>query len=128
MFWVYLILLFPVYYGLRYLWELIPVGNIRKRAVFISGCDTGFGRLLALKCTEKGIPVFAGCYTKQGEENLQSEAKGSPGRLVTFPLDITKDKSVEDAAEYVKKNLQSDEMLWAVVNNAGVFSCYGPDA
>jgi NAD(P)-dependent dehydrogenase (short-subunit alcohol dehydrogenase family) len=128
MFWVYLILLFPVYYGLRYLWELIPVGNIKKRAVFISGCDTGFGRLLALKCSESGIPVFAGCYTKQGEQNLQGEAKGSPGRLVTFPLDITKDKSVEDAAEYVKKNLRSDEMLWAVVNNAGVFSCYGPDA
>uniref|UniRef100_A0A914ZCY4 Uncharacterized protein n=1 Tax=Panagrolaimus superbus TaxID=310955 RepID=A0A914ZCY4_9BILA len=128
MFWVYLILAFPVYYGLRYLWELIPVGNIKKRAVFISGCDTGFGRLLALKCTENGIPTFAGCYTKQGEENLKGDAKGFPGRLVTFPLDITKDESVEEAAKYVKKNLASDEMLWAVVNNAGVFSCYGPDA
>uniref|UniRef100_A0AC34G5P2 Uncharacterized protein n=1 Tax=Panagrolaimus sp. ES5 TaxID=591445 RepID=A0AC34G5P2_9BILA len=47
-------------------------------------------------------------------ENLQSEAKGSPGRLVTLPLDITKDESVEEAAKYVKKNLASDEMLWAV--------------
>jgi len=107
---------------------LIPVGDLKKKAVFISGCDSGFGRLLALKCVKNGIPVFAGCYTKQGQESLEKDAKGYPGRLVSVPLDITKDDSVKAAAETVKKLLPSDETLWAIVNNAGVFNCYGPDA
>lgn len=53
------------YYVLRYLWELIPLPDLSKRAVFITGADTGFGHLLALKCAEKGLPTFAGCVTSE---------------------------------------------------------------
>lgn len=106
---VFLVILSIIYYSARYLWELIQVDGLNKKAVFISGCDTGFGHLLALKCTKNGIPVYAGCYTKEGEERLQKEAKGNPGRLVTVPLDITKDESVKKAADLVKKNLPKDE-------------------
>lgn len=53
------------YYFLRYLWELPEVQGLSKRAVFISGADTGFGQLLALKCAANGIPVFAGCLTQE---------------------------------------------------------------
>ncbi|KAE9550958.1 hypothetical protein FO519_005819 [Halicephalobus sp. NKZ332] len=63
-----------------------------------------------------------------GQESLEKEAKGSPGRLITVPLDITKDDSVKAAAETVKKLLPADEQLWGLVNNAGIFNCYGPDA
>uniref|UniRef100_A0AC34QU15 Uncharacterized protein n=1 Tax=Panagrolaimus sp. JU765 TaxID=591449 RepID=A0AC34QU15_9BILA len=127
-FWFYFLLWIPTYYLLRYLWELIPVKNWKKKAVFISGCDSGFGRLLAIKCAKNGLPVFAGCFTKSGEESLQNETKNLPGKVVTLPLDITKDESVKDAAEKVKKLLGKDDQLWALVNNAGVFNCYGPDA
>lgn len=33
--------------------------------VFITGCDSGFGRLLALKLLKMGVNVFAGCYTER---------------------------------------------------------------
>ncbi|KAI1710866.1 short chain dehydrogenase domain-containing protein [Ditylenchus destructor] len=123
----------PIYYTLRYLWELIPEvtnTNKAKRAVFISGCDTGFGRLLALKCVRNGIPTYAGCLTKEGEENLIEESKDwSHGKLVTVLLDVTSDDSVKLAAELVEKHLDERNIqLWALVNNAGIFSVYGPDA
>ncbi|KAK6010438.1 hypothetical protein OSTOST_24535, partial [Ostertagia ostertagi] len=36
----------------------------RGKYVFITGCDSGFGRLLALKLLKMGVNVFAGCYTE----------------------------------------------------------------
>jgi hypothetical protein len=61
----FLFIAFTIYYILRYLWELVPVGGDRsKKAVLITGCDSGFGHLLALKCASKGMKVFAGCFTE----------------------------------------------------------------
>lgn len=65
MLWVLLLLLVPLYYLARYLWELVELPDLRKRAVFITGADSGFGRLLAIKCAAKGLPVFAGCLTEK---------------------------------------------------------------
>uniref|UniRef100_A0A8R1Y821 Dehydrogenase n=1 Tax=Pristionchus pacificus TaxID=54126 RepID=A0A8R1Y821_PRIPA len=113
------------YYAYRYYWELETVGDYSKKAVFISGCDSGFGRALAIKCANAGLTVFAGCLTKQGEDTLQAETKGLS--LFTCPLDVTKDESVAEARKFVDKNLKKGIKLWAVVANAGVFTCYGPD-
>ena len=43
--------------------KLIPRGreNPQGRAVFITGCDTGFGNDLARRLDELGFKVFAGC-------------------------------------------------------------------
>ncbi|TKR70512.1 hypothetical protein L596_022534 [Steinernema carpocapsae] len=116
-----------IYYPLRYLWELLLVSDLHKKAVFISGCDSGFGRMLALKCVKNGIPVFAGCYTDEGAERLKEEAAGYKGKLETVPLDVMNEESVEKAANMVKEKLTGGLELWAVVNNAGLFSVYGPD-
>lgn len=43
----------------------LQVGNPDKRPVVISGCDTGFGHLLALKLVAHGFPVYAGCLTEK---------------------------------------------------------------
>ncbi|KAI3421217.1 Protein CBR-dhs-20 [Globodera pallida] len=128
---LFLLLLVPIYYALRYLWELIPLSNLSKRAVFVTGCDSGFGYLLALKLAQHGLPTYAGCLTKQGQDQLMEEAKkrGIGGKLKSVPLDITNDKSVKEASEFVRKDLSSgNNELWGLVNNAGIFSCYGPDA
>ncbi|TKR69244.1 hypothetical protein L596_021427 [Steinernema carpocapsae] len=101
-----------LYYVARYLWELLTLDDLHNRAVFISGCDSGFGRLLALKCSKNGIPVFAGCLTRSVE---------------TVPLDVTSDESCNEAARIVKQKLTGGKYLWAVVNNAGIFSIFGPD-
>ena len=43
--------------------KLIPRGRFKPagKAVFITGCDTGLGHLLALRCDQIGLRVFAGC-------------------------------------------------------------------
>ncbi|GMT09100.1 hypothetical protein PFISCL1PPCAC_397 [Pristionchus fissidentatus] len=118
------------YYVARYIWELPTVENLEKKAVFISGCDSGFGRALAIKCAKAGLTVFAGCLTVDGEKSLSAETQGL--KLVVLPLDVTKDASVAAARRSVDQALGphgrfSDTKLWAVVANAGVFTCYGPD-
>ena len=37
----------------------------QHRCVFITGCDHGFGRGLAIRLDQKGVHVFAGCYTEK---------------------------------------------------------------
>ncbi len=43
--------------------KVIPRGRFKPsgKAVFITGCDTGLGYQLALRCDEIGLRVFAGC-------------------------------------------------------------------
>ncbi|GMR34607.1 hypothetical protein PMAYCL1PPCAC_04802 [Pristionchus mayeri] len=121
----FITLVIAAYYIARYVWELEQVPDLPKKAVFISGCDSGFGRALAIKCAKAGLTVFSGCLTKQGEESLQSETRGLP--LLTCPLDVSKDESVAASRKFVDANLKGGIKLWAVVCNAGVFTCYGPD-
>ena len=35
-----------------------------KKAVLITGCDTGFGNLLAKRLANEGVTVFAACLTQ----------------------------------------------------------------
>ena len=42
----------------------------RGRPVFITGCDTGFGRMAAHRLSECGFAVFAGCLTPAGADAL----------------------------------------------------------
>ncbi|GMR59345.1 hypothetical protein PMAYCL1PPCAC_29540, partial [Pristionchus mayeri] len=113
----------------RFLLERLSIGAA-GRWVLISGCDSGFGRLTALRLIEEGVNVFAGCYTQQGREALEkcAEEIDSSFRLHSFPLDITSDSSVADAFQFISKTLEANTaQLWGIVNNAGVFSIFGPD-
>ncbi|EPB78009.1 oxidoreductase, short chain dehydrogenase/reductase family protein [Ancylostoma ceylanicum] len=125
MVWLVLLFLLPVAYIVaRFFWELQRVGDLSRKAVLITGCDSGFGRELALRCIAKGFTVFAGCLTEKGRTSLKEECPSI--RLHPVSLDVTSDESVRQAKEFVERNLGGLK-LWGVVNNAGVFSCYGPD-
>lgn len=98
--------------------------------VFITGCDSGFGRLLALKLLKMGVNVFAGCYTERGREELAKVVCSAPfeGQLHTVLIDITNDASVSKAKAEVESVLISQNaQLHGLVNNAGVFTIFGPD-
>ena len=45
--WVYLVVLVGLYYLLRWQRERQVVSHLRDKYVFITGCDSGFGNLLA---------------------------------------------------------------------------------
>lgn len=89
------------------------------KAVFISGCDTGFGHLIAERLDQEGYVVFAGCLEADGKGATDLKTKCSD-RLHIVPLDVTDDKSVTSAGNYVRDNLAELE-LWALVNNAGIY-------
>ncbi|KAI6207325.1 hypothetical protein M3Y99_01847400 [Aphelenchoides fujianensis] len=105
-----------------------PAVGLGRNVVLVTGCDSGFGRALALRLVGQGVHVVAGCFTPAGLEQLEAEAAALPGRLHAFPLDITSEQSVDDLYKRVQSILISEGCeLWALVNNAGFCSLYGPN-
>ncbi|XP_071033968.1 D-beta-hydroxybutyrate dehydrogenase, mitochondrial isoform X1 [Parasteatoda tepidariorum] len=90
-----------------------------NRAVLITGCDSGFGFLLAKHLDSQGFHVFASCLNPDGPGAAEL-TKSCSERLQTLKLDVTSDESTKKAFEFVKENLGTSE-LWALVNNAGVY-------
>lgn len=91
----------------------------KGKAVFITGCDTGFGRELAVRLDQLGFKVFAGCLMPDGE-GARSLKEESSSRLTIVSVDVTQDDKVRAAYKKVEDDLAEDECLWAVVNNAGI--------
>ena len=107
----------------RYISSKRYVKDTSKKCVFITGCDKGFGRLLAKRLDSMGVPVFAGCRTNEAKLSLQKECSPSLQPLV---LDITSSQDIAQAAEFVKSNLSAPSDLWAVVNSVGIIGTGGP--
>ncbi|GMS98109.1 hypothetical protein PENTCL1PPCAC_20284, partial [Pristionchus entomophagus] len=113
------------YSDVSFIWGLTALGyleidNLNRRAAFISGCDTGFGNLLALKCARRGMPVFAGCLTAEGAASLRSAAVGLRGKVETIIVDIGSTESVAAAAKHLELATEQYGGLHGIVNNAGM--------
>ncbi|KAJ8003455.1 hypothetical protein DPEC_G00148500 [Dallia pectoralis] len=113
---LYLLGLVLFYYLYRWFRELPRVPDIGNKYVYITGCDTGFGNMLAQHLDKKGFSVIAACYTEKGEDDLK---KACSGRLATLHLDVRNNESIDKAAALIRDKVGS-KGLWAVVNNAGV--------
>eukprot|EP00803_Ostreobium_quekettii_P007526 evm.model.scf_596.3 EVM.evm.TU.scf_596.3 scf_596:63374-64339(+) len=107
-----------VYAILEFLLAMIPaVVTLEGKAVVVTGCDTGIGRVIALHLAmQRKAKVFAGCLTEEGSEELSVESKG---KISTFIVDVTSDRSVSVALDFVARHLEG-RPLFAVINNAGV--------
>ncbi|XP_076880832.1 retinol dehydrogenase 7-like [Brachyhypopomus gauderio] len=114
--WMYLLALVVLYYVVRWYRELERVPDRNNKYVYITGCDSGFGNLLARHLDEKGFRVLAACFTAKGEDELK---KSCSSRMSTISLDVRKPESIDKAAGFIK-DLVGQKGLWAVVNNAGV--------
>jgi len=101
------------------------VGNYADRYILVTGCDSGFGNLIAKRLDQLGCHVFAGCFTEKGETELK---KVCSERLHAISLDVSSKESVRKALEYVKAKLPQGRGLWGVLNNAGTSNRIGsPD-
>ncbi|CAD5115140.1 DgyrCDS4144 [Dimorphilus gyrociliatus] len=89
---------------------------ILLRYVLITGCDTGFGNLLAKRLDNKGMNVIATCLTEKGAKDL---SLSSSNRLTTFILNVTNDDEIEQLREFVSQKV-GENGLYALVNNAGI--------
>ncbi|XP_050974701.1 dehydrogenase/reductase SDR family member 9 [Labeo rohita] len=113
---LYILGLIVLFYVYRWFRELGRVPNKSDKFVYITGCDTGFGNLLAKHLDTKGFRVIAGCYTEKGEVELK---KCCSDKLTTLHLDVSNDSSIKEATDTIK-TLVGEKGLWAVVNNAGI--------
>ncbi|NWS64393.1 RDH16 dehydrogenase, partial [Chunga burmeisteri] len=106
--------------GLYLLWrwhrERQTVPRLPEKYVLITGCDSGFGNLLARQLDARGLRVLAACLTETGAARLR--AATSP-RLQTVLLDVTSSQSIATAATWVRECV-GDRGLWGLVNNAGI--------
>ncbi|XP_045607757.1 D-beta-hydroxybutyrate dehydrogenase, mitochondrial isoform X2 [Procambarus clarkii] len=93
------------------------------KAVVVTGCDSGFGHSFALILDKLGFRVFAGCLQADGEgaEHLRQEGSS---RLHVLQMDVTSQDQLDKAAQEVRRLLPHGEVLWGLVNNAGV-SAFG---
>ncbi|KAM8977540.1 retinol dehydrogenase 16-like [Pelodytes ibericus] len=91
------------------------LSNLSDKYVLITGCDTGFGNLLAKQLDRRGLRVLAACLTESGAEGLK---KATSSRLQTVIMDVTSSQSVSSVAKWVTHTV-GDKGLWGLVNNAG---------
>ncbi|XP_041835020.1 retinol dehydrogenase 7-like [Melanotaenia boesemani] len=119
---LYLLGLVVLFFLYRWIRELPRVSDKGSKYVYITGCDSGFGNLLARHLDKKGFRVMAGCFTEKGEEDLKKSCSGS---LMTVHLDVTSQDSIAKVAATIKDKV-GERGLWAVVNNAGVAVPSGP--
>ncbi|KAM5179745.1 retinol dehydrogenase 7-like [Mantella aurantiaca] len=110
---------------LLYRWyrQSLILDNVTDKYVFITGCDTGFGNILAKNLDRQGMRVLAACLTEEKAENLKKETSS---RLQTVILNVTDSESVRSAAKWVS-SIVGEQGLWGLVNNAGVSVPCSPD-
>lgn len=96
---LYLLGLVFLFYLFRWVRELPRVGDKASKYVFITGCDSGFGNLLARHLDKIGFRVIAGCFTDKGEDELK---KACSGNLITTHLDVTSKDSLAKVAAMIK--------------------------
>lgn len=86
------------------------------KTVFVTGTDRGLGLGFVKVLLEKGYKVFAGHHSEESKE-LNTLKSQYDNNLTLVRLDISKDESVHKAAENIKNQTESIDLL---INNAGV--------
>src|SRR5215475_8847089 len=85
-------------------------------AVVITGASTGIGAACARFLADRGFQVFAGVRNRQAGEALTT---GRTARLTPIYLDVTEERSIQEAAELITRRV-GDVGLAGLVNNAGI--------
>jgi len=109
-------------------------GDGYEYGVVITGCDSGFGRLLVEAFVEdERFVIFAGCLQQESVDSFTTSA-GDQRRVIPMLMDVTSDDQVQDVARIVRnwvedggrQNMVDDQgrqrkrSLHAIVNNAGI--------
>ncbi|KAG2470252.1 corticosteroid 11-beta-dehydrogenase isozyme 2 [Polypterus senegalus] len=110
-------------------WFVVRTGSQDKllptegKAVFITGCDTGFGKTAAIQMDSLGFQVFATVLNMEGPGALELRKRCSP-KLTLIQMDMRKHEDIESALQITKKKL-GRKGLWGLVNNAGICTTIG---
>nr|XP_056718360.1 17-beta-hydroxysteroid dehydrogenase type 2 [Euleptes europaea] len=91
---------------------------VERKAVLITGSDSGIGHEMAKLLDHLGFVVFAGVLNERGP-GVEELRKSCSERLSVLQLDVTDPQQIQEAFLEVKKKLESAD-LWGIVNNAGI--------
>ncbi|XP_029338541.1 retinol dehydrogenase 16-like [Mus caroli] len=94
--WLYMVALLGLWMLLRFFRERQVVDHLQDKYVFITGCGSGFGNLLARQLDRRGMRVLAACRKEEGAEELRRKTSD---RLETVILDVTKTESIVAATQ-----------------------------
>ena len=92
--WIYVLLALLIHRLYVWLTHKSWVGDLPTKYVFITGSDGGFGRSIVKSLYRRGVPVFAGCRSKEGAERLRQEISED---IQTIQIDVTDTESIERA-------------------------------
>ena len=69
--------------------------------VLVTGCDSGFGNLIAYELNALNCIVFASCLTKEAVKKFEEDPlfKG-----VAIQMDVTKDQDVQNCKDIIAKH------------------------
>lgn len=96
-----------------------------KKAILITGCDSGIGLQLAQYFYEKGLTVICGYIDIESEGYKQLSQLSSLTTLSRclhlIKLDVTSDQDIANVLNFVSMNTASKKFeLHALINNAGI--------
>lgn len=104
---------------------IAPTGSVKGKSILITGCSSGFGRLMAEDFARKGARVFATMRNlpRPEADELMALAKAEQLDLHVIEIDVTDDTQV--AAGVAEAERIAGGALDVVINNAGI-STAGP--
>jgi short-subunit dehydrogenase len=93
------------------------------KKVLITGCSSGFGRLLVTAFLENDYKVFATMRDASARSDIfKAETLKYGEKIKILNLDVTSQKDLQNISKYLEENENSE--LDCLINNAG-FGVYG---
>ena len=98
--------------------------DLRSKKIIITGASTGFGNITARLLAENGHTVYATMRDIKGKNEVHKEtlldwAKSHQVNLSVIELDVTQDKSVEEAKAIILS--ETNGSIDVIINNAGIY-------
>ena len=95
---------------------------MKKLSVLVTGCSSGFGKLIVLKFARAGFQVYATARNlkSEGVLEVQEITKNENLLIEWYELDVTKQNQIDSVFNSIK-----DRGLDILINNAG-FGILGP--
>lgn len=95
-----------------------------RKIILITGASTGFGNLTAKLLAENGHTVYASMRDTNGKNKAHKDAlvdwaKSHQANLRVVEIDVTQDKSVEDARALILS--ETNGSIDVIINNAGIY-------
>ena len=107
--------------------RVLPFVTTNKKAVIITGCDTGFGNSIAKELFLEGFSVYACCLDPESDSS-QSLARisknlsgNSSGKIILLKVDVTNQDQVNQAVQLIDESTTRHcEQVYCLINNAGM--------